>query len=118
MMLTYANPQGHMGHLATPAQLPLPAPSLAPPPPAAFAALSDNAQMAFFAKRKKDKEESKKSVFSYKTIRNHLLYTLTAEVTRQRKVSAGGTYLPLSVYEQRGYTIDPGFTWRNPSRWS
>ena len=56
-------------------------------PPAAFAALSDNAQMAFFAKRKKDKEESKKSVFSYKTIRNHLLYTLTAEVTRQRKVS-------------------------------
>ena len=31
MMLTYANPQGHMGHLATPAQLPLPAPSLAPP---------------------------------------------------------------------------------------
>ena len=87
-------------------------------PPAAFAALSDNAQMAFFAKCKKDKEESRKSVFSYKTVRNHLLFTLTEEVTRQRKVSAGGTYLPLSVYEKKGYTIDPGFTWRNPSQWS
>ena len=87
-------------------------------PPAAFAALPDDAQVAFFAKCKQDKEESKKTMFSYKTIRNHLLTTLTEEVTRQRRVSAGGTYLPLSVYEKRGYTVDSGFTWRNPSQWS
>ena len=31
LMLTYANPHGHVGPLATPAQLALPAPSLAPP---------------------------------------------------------------------------------------
>ena len=33
-------------------------------------------------------------------------------------MGVGGTYLPLSVYRQRGYEIDEGFTQRNPSQWS
>ena len=40
------------------------------------------------------------------------------ETVRQRKVQVGGTYLPLSVYEKKGYDTKNGFVDRNPKMWS
>jgi hypothetical protein len=87
-------------------------------PPAAFGALSHEQQVAFFAKCRQQKEEAKASNFNYKTVRNTLVTSLKEETMRQRRVEVGGTYLPLSVYEQRGYKVDEEFQKRNPYLWS
>lgn len=86
-------------------------------PPPSFTELSEEQQCSFFANCKKNKE-SKKGFFQYKTVRNQLLTTLREETLRQRRVQVGGTYLPISVYRNRGYHIDSDFESRNPRMWS
>ena len=87
-------------------------------PPSCFSSLSDEAQQSFFARCKQEKEEAKKTMFSYKTVRDTLVTNICEATKKVKSVGVGGTYLPLSVYRQRGYEIDQGFTQRNPSQWS
>ncbi|CAK9062776.1 unnamed protein product [Durusdinium trenchii] len=87
-------------------------------PPAAFAQLSDSDQQCFFARCKQQKDESARSQFSYSRIRDVLVSSLMSEQRKQKTLAVGGTYLPLSVYKQRGYIIDEAFTERNPCQWS
>ncbi|CAL1147244.1 unnamed protein product [Cladocopium goreaui] len=87
-------------------------------PPSSFSSLSEVQQQQFFVACQKQKEESKKSMFSYKSIRDTLISSLAEEKINQKKVETGGTYLPVSVYEARGYKCDEGFKARNPKMWS
>ena len=87
-------------------------------PPECFHSLSDDAQQSFWARCRREKEESKKTMFSYKSVRDTLITQVCEETKKVKTVGAGGTYLPLSVYRQRGYEIDAGFCERNPCQWS
>ena len=87
-------------------------------PPACFATLSEEAQQNFFARCKQEKQDAKKTMFSYKTVRDTLVTQICEETRKVRTVGVSGTYLPLSVYRARGYEVDQGFTTRNPSEWS
>lgn len=40
------------------------------------------------------------------------------QLVEEPSTEVGGTFLPKSVYEARGYVIDAGFEERNPRRWS
>ena len=86
--------------------------------PACFATLSEEAQQNFFARCKQEKQDAKKTMFSYKTVRDTLVTQICEETRKVRIVGVSGTYLPLSVYRARGYEVDQGFTTRNPSEWS
>lgn len=87
-------------------------------PPQSFARLSEDAQMDFFQKCKKQKQESEKGQMSYSRVRDILVNTLVEEQRRERTTEVGGTFLPKSVYVQRGYVVDQDFEKRNPRRWS
>ena len=43
---------------------------------------------------------------------------MAKEQVKQRRLEVGGTYLPLSVYAAKGYTIDADFESRNARQWS
>ena len=87
-------------------------------PPASFSALSEQQQQQFFVTCRKQKEDSKKTMFNYKSIRDTLIMSLSEEKINQKKVETGGTYLPISVYKKKGYICDEGFEARNPRMWS
>lgn len=87
-------------------------------PPSSFSALSEQQQQQFFATCRQQKLDSKKSMFSYKSIRDTLISSLSEEKINQKKVETGGTYLPISVYKTKGYICDDGFKSRNPKMWS
>ena len=87
-------------------------------PPAEFVRLDEIAQQRFFAKCKQEREESKKSSFSYKKVRDTLVTSIVEDHCKRKTISVGGTYLPISVYEARGYKVDAGFKERNPCQWS
>ena len=74
--------------------------------------------MDFFQKCKKQKQESEKGQMSYSRVRDILVNTLVEEQRRERTTEVGGTFLPKSVYVQRGYVVDQDFEKRNPRRWS
>lgn len=86
--------------------------------PQDFVDLLDDQQSAFWARCKQEKLEAKAGKFSYQSVRNCLVTSLKEETIRQKKTAVGGTYLPLSVYRQKGYHIDSGFSERNHAIWS
>ena len=87
-------------------------------PPKEFEGMDDVAQQQFFLRCQKEKEAAKKSQFAYSRVRETLTRVLVDEQIRLKKIAVGGTYLPLSVYRQRGYIIDSDFENRNPKQWS
>ena len=87
-------------------------------PPQSFASLTEDAQVDFFQKRKKQKQDSDKGRMCYSRVRDVLINTLVEEQKRERTTEVGGTFLPKSVYLARGYVIDADFEKRNPKRWS
>ena len=87
-------------------------------PPAEFEGMTEVEQQQFFVRCQKEKELAKKSQFSYQRVRETLHRVMVEEQIRARKVAVGGTYLPLSVYRQKGYEIDSDFENRNPRQWS
>ena len=87
-------------------------------PPPEFAAMSEGKQQNFFQQCAIDKQESERSCFSYSRVKDSLTKILVDETIKQKKVMVGGTYLPKSVYESRGYVLDSEFENRNPKQWS
>ena len=87
-------------------------------PPKEFESMDEVSQQQFFVRCQKEKEAAKKSQFCYTRVRETLNRVLVEEQVRLKRVAVGGTYLPLSVYRQRGYTIDEEFELRNPKQWS
>lgn len=85
-------------------------------PPACFNGLSAENQAEFWSRCKKEKENG--SSFNYKRVRDVLVRTTTESKCKEKRLDVGGTYLPLSVYQQRGYKIDDGFCSRNAKQWS
>ena len=87
-------------------------------PPAQFATMSEEQQAQFWAQCQKDREESMKSSFCYSRVKDTLTKVMAKEQVKQRRLEVGGTYLPLSVYAAKGYTIDADFESRNARQWS
>ena len=85
-------------------------------PPACFNGLSAEDQAEFWSRCKKEKEDG--SSFNYKRVRDALVRTTTESRSKEKRLDVGGTYLPLSVYQQKGYNIDDGFCTRNAKQWS
>eukprot|EP00435_Cladocopium_sp_Y103_P051530 s1274_g16.t1 len=87
-------------------------------PPKEFEQLDEDRQQGFFQKVAQEKEASKSSCFSYRRVRESLTKSLLEEQIRQRKIDVGGTYLPKSVYEKKGYILDSEWEDRTPRMWS
>ena len=84
-------------------------------PPACFNGLSTENQAEFWSRCKKEKDNGS---FNYKRVRDVLVRTTTESKCKEKRLDVGGTYLPLSVYQQRGYKVDDGFCSRNAKQWS
>ena len=87
-------------------------------PPVQFATMTEEQQAQFWAQCQKDRDESMKSSFCYSRVKDTLTKVMTEEQVKQRRLEVGGTYLPLSVYEAKGYKIDAEFESRNARQWS
>lgn len=82
--------------------------------------MPEDKQQEFFVQVAKEKEASKKSQFSYQRVKETLTKIVTDQLVKQRSVTVGGTFWPLSVYKAKGYDIqdEEAFCARNPSQWN
>lgn len=85
-------------------------------PPVEFTALTAEEQLEFFKEAALSKSQHQQ--FKYGRIRDLLVTCLVKRSISQKVHEVGGTYLPLSVYEKRGYVLPTDFAETAPKQWS
>ena len=84
-------------------------------PPQAFSSMPLEQQQEFFQQVVQSKEGDS---FKYSRVRDILVKNMVRRRITEFQKNVGGTYLPISVYEKKGYIIPPNFKETAPREWS